>query len=759
MSRYALKFPRRVRIHGGEFDESARAIHREDGLKTIQAESGIVLGSTIERKQMSTKTTFKRVALVAVAALGFGVMSVAPSNAATGVYIWHGNYASNGNCNAAASYACSDVIDDTSWVIAGQPASYGFQQTFSAVAAADSVSSTWSLTSAASSAGTLAGWEVPTLALAGWNGAIAGKAAANVAAADFTGEFDTTGDWGFVSDDEPYSSAAKLAAAQNATTAVAGYTATTTAAAAGGTIGNVKTTFTPAVAGTYVFTLTTTGGTTHTWTIKAYANQLAMDAGKGIDQALNTGKTTSILNSGETDTATLATETAVTKSMALSATSAATIKVTPKNAADAAIPAQTISVTVAGPGTVAIATTLSAANALSVGTGRAVTAAAAGDYYVAVFADGTPGVSTIKISVGTTVIGEEKVTFYGAAATITPKVVKTILARGANAGAITAIVTDAAGVPVKDQEVWSLSDTDANVDNTPVSCGTSDATGLVSCGITGDAAGAGTAKISLMNASTLAASTVTAVAGTVRVSDGTATNVAYSFDQATYAPGETAKITAKVTNAAGLMPGGVTYTLHGGVTGNYSIGTLPAGVIVPAGDTGSLEYSVVMPTGISGTVKLIATALDGKTVTLGEADVVNEALDAALEAIDAATNAETAATAAIEAASDAEAAADLATEAAVEAGELAVAAAEAAGEIAQGALDAASDALTAAEDAKTSADEAKASADEATVAATAAGAAVEALSTKVATLIAGLNAKVTTLSNLLAKIAKKLNVK
>jgi len=31
---------------------------------------------------MSTKTTFKRVALVAVAALGLGVMSVVPSNAA-----------------------------------------------------------------------------------------------------------------------------------------------------------------------------------------------------------------------------------------------------------------------------------------------------------------------------------------------------------------------------------------------------------------------------------------------------------------------------------------------------------------------------------------------------------------------------------------------------------------------------------------------------------------------------------------------------
>jgi trimeric autotransporter adhesin len=46
-----------------------------------QAEPRIVRGSTIERKHMSTKTTFKRIALVAVAALGFGVLSVAPSQA------------------------------------------------------------------------------------------------------------------------------------------------------------------------------------------------------------------------------------------------------------------------------------------------------------------------------------------------------------------------------------------------------------------------------------------------------------------------------------------------------------------------------------------------------------------------------------------------------------------------------------------------------------------------------------------------------
>jgi trimeric autotransporter adhesin len=84
------RFLRRVRIHGGEFDTSARAMYRvsekgslisyEKAFST-RADLRIVRGSTIERKQMSTKTTFKRLALVTVAALGLGVLSVAPSSA------------------------------------------------------------------------------------------------------------------------------------------------------------------------------------------------------------------------------------------------------------------------------------------------------------------------------------------------------------------------------------------------------------------------------------------------------------------------------------------------------------------------------------------------------------------------------------------------------------------------------------------------------------------------------------------------------
>jgi hypothetical protein len=96
-----LKFPRRVRIHGGECGAVARALHHEaqkvaltqneqmfsSDVKGLmrQADRKKSLRSTlIERKQMSTKTSIKRIALVAVSALGFGLLSVAPSSGLTG---------------------------------------------------------------------------------------------------------------------------------------------------------------------------------------------------------------------------------------------------------------------------------------------------------------------------------------------------------------------------------------------------------------------------------------------------------------------------------------------------------------------------------------------------------------------------------------------------------------------------------------------------------------------------------------------------
>ena len=74
----------RVRIHGGDGGVSARATHHSvQGFISAQAELRTVRGSTTERKKMSTKTSLKRIALVAIAAVGMGVLSsVSPASAA-----------------------------------------------------------------------------------------------------------------------------------------------------------------------------------------------------------------------------------------------------------------------------------------------------------------------------------------------------------------------------------------------------------------------------------------------------------------------------------------------------------------------------------------------------------------------------------------------------------------------------------------------------------------------------------------------------
>ena len=78
-----FKFLRRVRIHGGESGAVARALHHEIEIQSLSAVRENVSFTTNERKQMSTKITLKRIALVAVSALGFGLISsVAPASAA-----------------------------------------------------------------------------------------------------------------------------------------------------------------------------------------------------------------------------------------------------------------------------------------------------------------------------------------------------------------------------------------------------------------------------------------------------------------------------------------------------------------------------------------------------------------------------------------------------------------------------------------------------------------------------------------------------
>ena len=94
MRRLLIKFPSQIRISGWDFGSSARAMNQagvKDSLMTYESvsktQADVRKGriSTTERKSMSTKTTIKRIALVAVSALGLGVVTGVSAHAAFGI--------------------------------------------------------------------------------------------------------------------------------------------------------------------------------------------------------------------------------------------------------------------------------------------------------------------------------------------------------------------------------------------------------------------------------------------------------------------------------------------------------------------------------------------------------------------------------------------------------------------------------------------------------------------------------------------------
>mgnify|MGYP007113549064 CR=1 FL=1 len=97
-----------IRILRGERDASARATHLEAATRKF-------LVTTNERKQMSTKTNFKRIALVAVAALGLGVLSSVPAKAVgnLAVTVTNGTFvAGKADSTTAATIAISATLED-----------------------------------------------------------------------------------------------------------------------------------------------------------------------------------------------------------------------------------------------------------------------------------------------------------------------------------------------------------------------------------------------------------------------------------------------------------------------------------------------------------------------------------------------------------------------------------------------------------------------------------------------------------------------
>jgi hypothetical protein len=421
--------------------------------------------------------------------------------------------------------------------------------------------------------------------------------------------------------------------------------------------------------------------------------------------------------------------------------------------------------------------------------------------------DGTVGASTVTFTQGAVTLGTFTVNFLDKLASYTVATAATFSGSsypvGTNTSAITVKALDTNGLPMNSGTVYAFSGTPATA--TIAASASVSALGVATFNLVGVAAG--TSVITFGNASTVATSTITGTT-TVEVTGSIAKVVTISLDKAEYAPGEKMTLTIKATDANGKPVADGVRAVITSPTSNVALGgtaistttTLLGGSVTQAtlfapATFGSFTITVTEGADTSSTTKakltatatvvnaaeIAAAAARAEAAVLAAAVAAKNAADmAALKAELAAQIAasQAAAVAASEAAADAAAeaidagnnaydsanaatdAADAATAAAQQAGEDAVAAAEAAGaaavEAAQSAQDAAAEATDAATAATDAANAAAEAADAATAAAQDAADAVAALSVQVTEVVASLKKQITALTNLVIRIQKKV---
>jgi len=294
---------------------------------------------------------------------------------------------------------------------------------------------------------------------------------------------------------------------------------------------------------------------------------------------------------------------------------------------------------------------------------------AADDFYV--YSDGRSGVATIKISVNGVLVATKTMTFYGSVASYTLTVKNKVLSVGSTADTevleVVALDANGVAVPSATVNVSSSSTATATVDSATVTTGADGSAADI--GVNGVAKG--DAVITVGNAAT--SPTVSATATISVVAAGIA-SVALSFDKAEYTPGEKATITVTAKNADGALVGDEAYAnlFAGGITSSSSLTTdLTSNSVTTV--NGVKTYTVYMPLA-AGPVTIsailgasVATAIQATVVTASATVLTNgvaeAAADAAAEATDAANAATDAANAAAEAADAATAAAQDAADA------------------------------------------------------------------------------------------------
>jgi len=544
---------------------------------------------------MSTTTNFKRIALVAVAALGMGVLSSAPSQAAFSGTAGSQLTVTTTSGTAGLTGAASDSTTagtisvsglallgtDSFTVTVTGKSKPSLQASFPAVnlALADTVSATSAVK--ISKGTTYGATTLGTTPVTAPYGSLA------------PGTTDTATIWG-----------------------VAPETASTTNSyVAAKFIAYMDSYSSTRVAGTYVYTVIATPVNIAT----AATAQTAVDitftvaAAASASTTVSPGLSTAFIGTSSGPSA----DVAINALATASATPAAYIRVNTYNASSIAV-AESITATISGAGI------------LSFGgiSGASLTIAGTGSSDISVLPDGRAGNATITLSTTTRNFAAKTMSFYASApATLTASVPTPILGIGANSDAIRVTAVDSTGTNWAGAVyVYASAAADALIagSTTPVLCTWVAASSYHSCPVTGTAVG--TAKFKAIDASTVAAATKTSNEVSAVVGANPVATVKLSFDKATYAPGERARIYVTPLDSAGkeiaaatfanlLAAGGITtasaLTFAGSTTTADSLTAVSITTKANASSTsgaksGAMEYTVYMPTS-GGTVTISAT--------------------------------------------------------------------------------------------------------------------------------------------------------
>ena len=552
-----------IRISRGERDASARATHLEAAFEKYSK-------TTIERKQMSTTTNFKRIALVAVAALGLGVLTSVPSSAAI----------NSDTLTLSATTAAQNTAETataTSAIV-----TFSFVPTVTG----DSVTLNASLVSGPG------GSALPYLRLVETTSAQVGTNDSRTASALLSGTnpntnaliYGTAGTQGTVK--------FRVYLAQGGSEAA------------------------PTTVGTYVVKVTPAAvtGSGALQAAAAVTLTITVTAAAALDKKAATTSTVYLQGTGGNAT-NAAYDSTVAAAKTASATSVGFVTILQKNAAGGSAAEESITVTTN-------IGTLQLTDGTNLGRSLLVAADGSATKEVFIAPDGNAGKATITVTTASGVLlGTKTVTFFDSVSTLSGA---SIAATDTSVIAVAGTTTVSVAAKDKDGNVVSnlvggtsifaiSSDTTLA---TVATVGSYDATtGTYPVVVTGVAVGSPT--ITFANASTLAAATIKSNAATVRVGSGTAANVKVTLDKATYAPGEKATLTVTVVDSTDkAVVGGDKAAIFatGGITSSVQLGsgsdTISGTSVLVSGVTNTKTYTLYMPSS-GGAVKFSWTGGTG----------------------------------------------------------------------------------------------------------------------------------------------------